>query len=133
MPKPWGDYFGHTARECDDCGRSFYPKQGWEKICWPCWRAGKDAEEQCGSDQDGALQKKARELHSLEEALDQWGEELAEREHRLKLRERQATNEWAGMIMSLIKFCHPDRHDNSPESNRLTQWLLDQRDRLHPG
>ncbi|MBF0164512.1 MAG: hypothetical protein HQM01_08470 [Magnetococcales bacterium] len=42
-------------------------------------------------------------------------------------------DEWAGMLMRLIKLAHPDRHDNSREANDVTRWLIDQRERLHPG
>ncbi|MBF0261981.1 MAG: hypothetical protein HQL97_09135 [Magnetococcales bacterium] len=133
MSKPWGNFYGHAARECDDCGRAFYPRQGWERICYPCWRAGKNAEEQELSEQAGALQKKAQELRTLEGELEQWGKELIEWEHRLKLREQHAANEWPGMLMRLIKLAHPDRHDNSREANDVTRWLIDQRERLHPG
>lgn len=28
------------------------------------------------------------------------------------------------MLLSLIKLCHPDHHDNSPLSNSVTGWLL---------
>lgn len=106
MTKPWGDFFGHAARECDDCGRSFYPKQGWERICYPCWRKSKDEQGSASHGPQVTIMADPR---------------------------LPTVDEWAGMMMRLIKLTHPDKHNNSPESNRVTQWLLDQRERLPPG
>ncbi|MBF0263074.1 MAG: hypothetical protein HQL97_14690 [Magnetococcales bacterium] len=110
MAKPWGDYFGHAARQCSECDQLFYPKQGWEKICWPCWREARgeqEAEPKSPSREPQVVFCSDPRLPDLDE--------------------------WQAMIMPLIKHCHPDKHGGSREANDVTRWLIDQRERLPPG
>jgi hypothetical protein len=39
-------------------------------------------------------------------------------------------SEWASNLPKLIQLCHPDKHAGSQLSNRVTNWLLEQRARL---
>ncbi|MBF0628910.1 MAG: hypothetical protein HQL91_11900 [Magnetococcales bacterium] len=98
--KPWGDNFGYQARYCDKCGRSFYPKQGWEARCFPCWRVE---------------QKTSVAYPNASRGVDP----------RLP-----DPDEWQDMLMRLVKLCHPDRHGGTQEANTVTRWLLEQRERL---
>jgi hypothetical protein len=41
--KKWQDQ-GCPERVCDNCGRDFYPKYGFEKTCYGCWKSKKDEE-----------------------------------------------------------------------------------------
>ncbi len=55
-------------------------------------------------------------------------------ERRLKIEELEAKRgSGAGLtpkrVMDLLMLAHPDRHKNSPESNEVTRWLLEVRDR----
>jgi hypothetical protein len=38
--------------------------------------------------------------------------------------------ELAANLPTLVQLCHPDRHNNSLASTRVTQWLLELRHRL---
>lgn len=38
--------------------------------------------------------------------------------------------ELAGNLRSLLNLCHPDRHENSTLSNKVTMWLLEVRARI---
>ncbi len=46
-----------------------------------------------------------------------------------KLKELSASdyNETKDHLPELIRLCHPDKHDNSFLSNKITKWLLSQR------
>jgi hypothetical protein len=54
-------------------------------------------------------------------------------ERRLKLEALEAAGGGAGLtpdrITELLMLVHPDRHRNSPESNKATRWLLEVRAR----
>ena len=39
-------------------------------------------------------------------------------------------NELAANMLALVLLCHPDRHGGSTLSTRITQWLLDVRNRI---
>lgn len=134
--KPWGSYFGHAARRCNECGRSFYPKQGWEQTCYPCWKASQDQVESPPSGQAATLRDKERELYDFEADLFEFAKELTTRERRIERREQSHLEEvgrWQSMIMPLIRLAHLDRHGGSREANDVTRWLLEQRERMRGG
>ena len=39
-------------------------------------------------------------------------------------------DEIADHMRALLMLCHPDRHANSPTSTKVTQWLLNVRERI---
>lgn len=44
-----------------------------------------------------------------------------------KERESKGAGVPADILQSLIRLCHPDRHENSEAANAATAWLLSQR------
>ena len=86
---------------CKICGRRMVLRnsdESWKTKCVICWKESQDME-YSGAD-----------LYIL----------------RL---EQELADEDAGFvgqnIKALIKLCHPDRHSNSEEANRVKSWLLD--------
>lgn len=153
MAEIWGDDYGHKERCCNGCGRLFYPKQGWESRCYPCWVAGKkdrrgDAQDQREeslnrlasflSQRERELDERANDLVHAEDEFEKRIKEQAELEKRFRLESARKSNEqskpsdWAAMIMPLIRLCHPDRHGNSKDANDVTRWLLEQRELIRP-
>lgn len=72
----------------------------------------------------------------LQEALKRENEELKATVQRLKAEVRAAKKTQRGpssaepgltreRVLSLVKLCHPDRHNNSELSTEVTKWLLD--------
>ncbi len=114
---------------CKHCGRQFEPKVPYAQLCFPCWRAKKDAPKADTS--VGALTLRAIKS---ELALSMAKDEI----ERLKgiitecnRRAREARPEAipGDMLRLLLQLVHPDKHDGSQASNRATTWLLQQRAR----
>ena len=89
---------------CTHCGERFQPRYENSKLCTPCFF----------------------ERESMFEFYPELEREI------LDLRRALARTPAPSVIPSdilrvLIQLAHPDRHGNSPASNRATAWLLDQR------
>jgi hypothetical protein len=113
---PWGRNYGHPARDCDKCGGSFYPKQGFESLCFPCWK--RDARD-----------TRITELQMMNSFLHEEAHELRAEIRRLKeenqrLKSEGAWSEFLRQLPRLLQLCHLDRHENSTASNEATKWLL---------
>ena len=115
-------------RNCTCCGATFEADQPWKLLCYPCWRAKKDAE----NGDVGALT-----LRAIKAEL---GLSMAQDEiERLKGIIYRESKRWAkgaqpepippDLLKSMLLLCHPDRHGNSAASNKVTTWLLQQRAR----
>ena len=98
---------------CERCGNTFTPTYEFAKLCFPCWKRRKNAEQ--------LLENAEREIDSLRRILSET--------------QRRA---WASaapepipddMLKVMLLLCHPDRHGNSAASNKVTTWLLQQRAR----
>jgi hypothetical protein len=87
---------------CRQCHNVFFADEEWKKICLKCW----------------IKQKKEREekLKGAREAR-----------YYTPPPKHNASNELKEMLPLLIRLCHPDRHNNSESSTKVTQWLLKQR------
>lgn len=96
----------HVVSELCECW--FYPKEGWERICYPCYAENKQE-----------MKKPKSPCVTIDRLVT---------DPRLP-----KVDEWTTMVMRLIRLTHPDRHGNSHESNDVTRWLLEQRQRLGKG
>ena len=86
---------------CRQCHNVFCADEEWKKICLKCWiKQKKRAEE---SRYQNSYRPPPPPKHNV-------------------------SNELKEMLPLLIRLCHPDRHSNSETSNKVTQWLLKQRD-----
>jgi hypothetical protein len=87
---------------CRQCHNVFFADEEWKKICLKCWiKQKKEREEKV---------KGAREARYYTPPP-----------------KHNASNELKEMLPLLIRLCHPDRHNNSESSTKVTQWLLKQR------
>jgi hypothetical protein len=104
-----------SPKTCQLCGRPFFPDCDWKKICLPCFK-----------------EKRAKENEFSELA------ELRNENYRLRAQLRDVahyaltarSNYGAiplNILSSLIRLCHPDRHNGSETANTVTAWLLSQR------
>lgn len=93
---------------CSRCGEQFEAKGDWQRLCWECWRAAKDANEGASYDRgysagyrDGA-RSAARQTVTNGRTLD------------------------PDQLRSLIQLCHPDRHppERAALANQVTAQLL---------
>jgi ribosomal protein L40E len=84
---------------CRQCHNVFFADEEWKKICLKCW----------------IKQKKRAE------------ESRYQNSYRPPPPKHNASNELKEMLPLLIRLCHPDRHNNSESSTKVTQWLLKQR------
>ena len=115
-------------RNCTCCGATFEADQPWKLLCYPCWRAKKDAE----SGDVGALTIRSIKAELL---LSKAQDEI----ERLKGIIYRESKRWArsaqpepippDLLKAMLLICHPDKHGNSAAANRVTAWLLQQRAR----
>ena len=89
---------------CETCGREMVLRaedETWKTHCVICWKA--------------------------EEGLPYTGSDfyILALESQLAAIEDQDSDFITQNIKKFIKLCHPDRHGNSEESNKVTSWLLD--------
>ena len=113
---------------CTCCGTIFDADQPWKLLCYPCWRAKKDAE----NGDLGALSLRSIKAELL---LSKAQDEIK----RLQAIIYRESKRWAknappepippDLMNSMVLLCHPDRHGNSAASNKVTAWLLQQRAR----
>jgi len=95
-------------RDCTSCGEEFKvdPEKKWALECFACWRQSKI--------DDGTWKGR----NGQPESAFLGGPGLGVDRFR---------NEFNKEIDALIRLTHPDKHNNSEASNRLTVWLLEQR------
>lgn len=96
----------NSPKTCQLCGRTFYPDAHWKTLCLPCYKKTKARENEATS-----------ELTEL-------------RSENYRLRSMLTHSHGAippGILNSLIRLAHPDRHGNSKAANDATAWLLSQR------
>lgn len=116
-------------RACTCCGQPFEADRDWKFLCLACWRARKEAE----AGDIGAIalrgMKAELELAQARDRILELEERVREviREARLHAGEARPEPIPDDMLKVLLLLAHPDRHGNSPASNRATTWLLQQR------
>ncbi len=113
-------------RKCTCCGATFDADQPWKLLCYACWRAKKDAE----SGDVGALTLRAIKAElGLSRAMDEIErlQGIIYREAKRWAKNAQPEAIPPDLLKSMLLLCHPDRHNNSQASNKVTTWLLQQR------
>lgn len=119
------------VRTCTCCGAAFEADEPWKHLCLACWRARKEA----SASDVGALTirsiKAELELAQARDRILELEERVREviREARLHAGEARPEPIPDDLLRILLMLAHPDRHGNSPASNRATAWLLQQRQR----
>lgn len=128
------------AVHCRDCGRLFdNDGYAWKTRCLDCYIDHKQGqEERQARAQTGGQYLGRGELLQIVTELTNDVETLqrkltaAEQENlRLRLDKTKSRPSNGAipedLLKRMIRLCHPDRHDNSPSANTVTQWLLKQR------
>lgn len=134
---------------CETCARPFGQEAPYMRSCTICFKDEKGYKLLKGDLAVARLQLALEEARNsqtgnpaadidweLHEALKRENEELKATVQRLKAEVRAAKKEQrtpppAGFgltrerVLSLVKLCHPDRHQNSELSTEVTKWLLD--------
>lgn len=117
-------------RNCTCCGATFEADEPWKLLCYPCWRAKKDAEK--GGANVGALVlrniKNELLLNNAREEIERL-KGIIYRESKRWARSAQPEPIPPDLLKAMLLICHPDRHGNSPAANKATAWLLKQRQR----
>lgn len=117
-------------RNCTCCGATFEADEPWKLLCYPCWRAKKDAEK--GDANVGALVlRNIKNELALSKAQDEIErlKGIIYRESRRWARSAQSEPIPPDLLKAMLLICHPDKHGNSAASNKVTAWLLQQRAR----
>ena len=96
---------------CAKCRCAFErePGETWKKLCLDCWRDSKakqESSEYLLRDQIAALQKR-----------------LYQAESRARLLELRGGQFDAEELKTLRRLCHPDRHNGSEASTRISQRI----------
>ncbi len=118
-----------ATRTCEDCRRDFIARQGWERLCYPCWKKIKALEAK--PDQELlALQALVVDLKRRVRTENAEATALHKRSMRLAQRLLEKTDSELGMVTAAIRLLHPDKHMDSPEATRITAWLIELRARL---
>lgn len=86
---------------CSECHREFYAEFEWQRICKTCYK-----------------EIKQKELNGYKSKINQLEFEL----NSLKNHKPILTD--IKFIKELINLCHPDKHDNSKQSNEVTIRLI---------
>ncbi len=71
-----------------------------------------------------ALTEQMEEILVLRQNVIQLSGEL-EKEKRKKIRRKSIPTIPRERLLSLIRLCHPDMHENSTDAHETTSWLLD--------
>lgn len=108
-----------TAATCQECGNTFPQRKDYEVLCPICFKLDKDYKLLWG---DQALFWMQERMQALQAELKQTEKALAQA---TVVKGPAPFGE--GTLKKLILLCHPDRHDNSPLSNEVTQLLLSMR------
>ena len=128
-------------RECRVCDQPFVDDAGWKLQCVACWKKERGWDLAIGDKAFVSLREAFIELRQERdvavEACKEAREQAARsdrlfREARRRLRavkqELRAQEEDTALspqrVRSLIKLCHPDKHQNSDLSHQTTLWLL---------
>ena len=123
-------------RKCIKCGVEFLygPGEDWKKICISCWIKQKNQRD--FQDQfNNYFNQKTKEQKSdfFRRHFGQDYEDFFNFGGRTGRAQERAEShsgfeaEFQENLRALLMLCHPDRHDNSDLSNRITKWLLSKR------
>lgn len=97
--------------KCKKCSMLFEAKGTWQTYCTSCFKFVKE-----------------EELKSLKNKIFSLQTEVSFLQNKLVNMNKMGTEEFDQFfLMKLIKLCHPDRHENSKESNEVTAKLLNLR------
>ncbi len=132
-------------KKCLSCGNMFeiLPGKEWAKICLPCWKKEKGIpdrqftrkikaplSETINSNIEvetlkSSLTHASTIIVGLKQHIRILENILSDREYELQeLRNKSDSSELDGIVKSLIRLCHPDRHHNSEVSNEITAKLI---------
>lgn len=113
--------------KCNICDQFFHNPQGFYR-CWICmkdnkgWKKTKSDEVLLAT--QAALTEQMEEILELRQNVIQLSGEL-EKEKRKKIRKKSIPTIPRERLLSLIRLCHPDMHENSTDAHETTSWLLD--------
>lgn len=128
------------VKNCKTCGRQFHAEasEHWKTLCLTCYKETRRREETLDWEAsyayprtDGARQQESSTVKNLKLRvlhLQKEKEDLTAQVRSLQQREPDGDVP-AEMLKFMLMSCHPDRHSNSPQSNTVTRWLLEQRRR----
>lgn len=97
---------------CANCRATFDQTHNWQKLCWSCWRAKKDAASAAATSDAWTEGYRA-------------GRAAALRDHRCPQPPAHPTVD-ATLIRDAVRLCHPDRHpiERFDAANDVTVRLL---------
>lgn len=134
---------------CETCARPFGQEAPYMRSCPVCFKESNGykmlkgdlavARLQLALEQErqARLENPNSDLDwELHEAVQRENEELKATIQRLKAEVKAAKKQQRGpspgnpvftreRVLSLVKLCHPDKHNNSEQSTEVTKWLLD--------
>lgn len=111
-----------TAHPCEGCHLPFVRAKGFERLCPVCFKLDRGYTLYASDKMLLLVQESLKDAQSKHEACPK---ELSKWKTRaVALRRAAKTTLSQERIKTLIRLCHPDRHGNSPEATRITQWLL---------
>ncbi|MBF0117023.1 MAG: hypothetical protein HQM04_18515 [Magnetococcales bacterium] len=113
-------------RLCSMCEKPFRPRFPGFLLCYKCWRLKRDQAME-------AMEEKVRTAEARAKAAEERARLLSRMREVVPDPRLPCVEEWSGMVMRLVKLCHPDHHENSRESNDVCRWLLQQRKRMSAG
>lgn len=131
-----------VQKKCENCDRLFFCREdeSWKTVCITCYRERRNLDQ----DDSQLLKYRTRIKYlqrfttQLEQKVQRQNQEIIRLMDRnkslMRKLQRQSTvdhmfsnpdnSDWVMKnLMGLIRLCHPDRHDNSNESNEITKHL----------
>lgn len=100
-------------KDCAICKHPYFPEKEWSVQCVACYKKASGLDLLAGDRQMIFLQEEIRRLE--------------QQPPQIKTKIIKQTQIDKRIVMQLIRLCHPDKHQNSPLSTKVTQWLLKQR------
>jgi len=92
-----------TRRLCDGCLAYFEPRGPWQKICWPCWSARRDADRDRDRARDRDREREAWRA-GYQAGL------AAARQQALAAANARPGDLDPRLLRRAAALCHPDRH-----------------------
>ena len=100
-------------KRCTECYKTYEAKGEWQNLCVDCFK-----------------KRKKQELDDLNNSVSQLTDTISILRQRLKEVESMKNNQFDSFFLNdLLMLCHPDRHDNSYLSNKVTSLLIEMRKR----
>jgi hypothetical protein len=112
---------------CNSCGLLYPRRKDYEKKCPVCFKLDRGYELLWG---DSAFLWSQQKIVSLQAEVEEQERRAIKAEQRvLSLQQQQKDTFKPGAIsiMTLLKLCHPDKHDGSETATEVTKALLNMR------